>query len=169
MMINEQGKLFGKINLIDLLLILVVIAGVVIGGLKISGMDTAVSALFRYEDIDCRYTVVIEGIRDLSAFCFEEGQTVTDYNNNFMGKIISVERNMAEQDIKKSNGEIVHAINPYRYDTVLVIESPAAKNQYGIMVGKNKNVYVGSILTLRIPTVDFDGVVENVEVIPANK
>ena len=58
-MIDEKGRLFGKINIVDLIVILVIVIAAVVVGMKfLGGSGSAINPT----KTPVRYTVLVEGV-----------------------------------------------------------------------------------------------------------
>ena len=60
-MIDEKGRLFGKINIVDLIVILVIVIAAVVVGMKFLGGGNGNSAI-NPNKTPVRYTVLVEGV-----------------------------------------------------------------------------------------------------------
>ena len=60
-MIDEKGRLFGKINIVDLIVLLVIVIAAVVVGMKFLGGGNGNSAI-NPNKTPVRYTVLVEGV-----------------------------------------------------------------------------------------------------------
>ena len=95
-MIDEKGKLFGKLNIIDLIAIILIVAVVALLGYKL----TSSSGGFTENGQQVRFTVKVEGV---DAQVYENiqdlipGQLMTG-SQMLNGKIVAVEGTQVEED-----------------------------------------------------------------------
>ena len=89
----KNGKLFGKINLIDAGVILLIIVLLVAGTLKFKTFNKKIEASAMGT---ITYTVIINNVRDYTAEAFVSGDTVFDSGTNVnIGTIKNVETKAA--------------------------------------------------------------------------
>ena len=126
-MIDEKGKLFGKLNIIDLIAIILIVAVVALLGYKL----TSSSGGFTENGQQVRFTVKVEGV---DAQVYENiqdlipGQLMTG-SQMLNGKIVAVEGTQVEEDsirYRKDAGS--NQLTTYRsdagsYDLVFTIEA----------------------------------------------
>lgn len=153
-MIDEKGKLFGKLNIIDLIAIILILAVVVLLGYKL----TSSSGGFAENGQQVRFTVKVEGV---DAQVYENiqdlipGQLMTG-SQMLNGEITAVEGTMVEEDsvrYRKDAGS--NQLTGYRsdagsYDLVFTIEATlenTANNALGtqeVRVGRSYTVKTNS-------------------------
>lgn len=115
----KNGKLFGKINIIDLvvlLLVLVFIIGMVIrvGGTKTGEITTKAGF---------EYVVKVENIRDFTVKALEEkGDVFEDVNNVKVGEITDVTVEPYKGEGVKADGKRVYAEVPGRFTAYVTVK-----------------------------------------------
>lgn len=149
-MIDEKGKLFGKLNIIDLIAIILIVAVVALLGYKL----TASSGGFTENGQQVRFTVKVEGV---DAQVYENiqdlipGQLMTG-SQMLNGQIVAVEGTQVEEDsvhYKKDGGS--NQLTSYRsdagtYDLVFTVEATlenVANNALGtqeVRVGRSYTI-----------------------------
>ena len=121
-LIDEQGRIFGIVSVIDILVVLVVIVlGFAIYTRFFERAETSLSSSkqdeFTYE---MRVAAVREGTRD----SFRVGDGVYDNENGaFLGIITKIDVNEAMKDARLSDGTYVFSKVQDRYDVTLTIEA----------------------------------------------
>lgn len=130
-MMDSKGKLFGKINIVDLIVILAVIIMAVGVYVRFFGGPTKTVV----EDSTFYYSFKVKGIRGTALEAMKKnisGNFMLDEKvTGEMGKLIKVEEGTAYSEIKKNNGEIVYVEVPDRYDVVLTFEMRGKVNERG--------------------------------------
>lgn len=132
-MIDKQGRLFGKVSIIDLAIILaviLVIAGVFYRG---RGPDVAVSPKTVAIKVVCPfvYPDVVQNLK--------EGDQLVANNQLVPVYIRKVEVKQAATTVSKPDGSMILTENPFRKDIFLVIEGQTtAVSPYEIMLGGQK-------------------------------
>ena len=164
-LINEKGKLFGLINLIDLLVLLAVLGAAaalivrfVLPAADLSDPMETVVFTVRVRGLQGRVRPLInEGLARSRQYCTVEGQPI----DGAFVRSVSFEAYI--QQTATSAGEIVDAEVEDRWDAVFVLEAevprdaaPIMVDTQGIRIGINHTVrtadleYIGSIETLRL-------------------
>ncbi len=139
-MIDNRGKLFGRINIIDLCVILVIIAaiGVTVFKFKFSA-HSDVSA----SNGTVTYTVTTNGVRDFTVKQFKVGDKMYDKENDkYMGDVVSVSSEPAMDYITCADGSIKYVVMPERYDLTVVVSSPARINGEEIITSGGKQIFL---------------------------
>ncbi|MDF2521895.1 MAG: Uncharacterized protein K0R84_2523 [Clostridia bacterium] len=137
MIIDEKGKLFGKINVIDLLAILVLVliaAGVVY---KFGYTDNRGVG----NDSLIQYTASIKDIRSYTAEAISVGDSIYDSKTGtYMGKVIGKELQPYKDYITKTDGTVSLAEKPDRFELLITMEVPGVVNSYSYLASGNRDV-----------------------------
>ena len=126
----KDGKVFGKINILDFFVLLVIVL-LVIGAILKFGKFNNKTDESSTQTIE--YKIEVKSIREFTINALASGDTVYDSQTGVnIGKITNVEKKPAETYDVAENGEIMTVYNPYRYDIVITIETPgdASKDAY---------------------------------------
>lgn len=132
--IDEKGKLFGLINIIDLLILLfgaLVIVAVVMFFSTNSTMNTAAK--------QTKITIEVIAVeKDLCDVMRPHKNIFDRIQNKSLGKLIDVKIEPSEEyNISTETGEHVKSTVPGRYDAILTIEAESPEDLY---VGKRMSV-----------------------------
>ena len=138
----KEGKLFGKINIFDFLIVVLIIALVAVGFLKFRTFNNKVDTSSKGK---IKYTYIINNVRDYTLKALQSGDTVfdtlTDVN---IGKITNIDVRDA-RDIKSlENGESIVSENEYKKDIILTIETPGSSTSDAYFANKSIELKVGS-------------------------
>ena len=118
----KDGKIFGKINIVDFFVLLVVVL-LVLGAIIKFGKFNNKTEESSNEIIE--YKIEVKSIRDFTVKAFESGDIVYDSQTGVnIGKITNVESVPAETYEIMENGKTELVNNTYRYDMTLTIETP---------------------------------------------
>ena len=118
----KDGKVFGKINILDFFVLLVIVL-LVIGAILKFGKFNNKTDESSAQTIE--YKIEVKSIREFTINALASGDTVYDSQTGVnIGKITNVEKKSAETYDVAENGEIIEVYNPYRYDIVITIETP---------------------------------------------
>ena len=149
-LIDEKGRLFGKVNLLDLLVILLLAAAVAALGWKLVGKKAAQTV----SDTGCRvrFTVVCEDVqRDICSFA--QTQTGNSLVNN--GKLLSA-------SVTEISSE-PNAANPAHQDLFLTVEADAAFSANVYKLG-TQEVRVGYEYIVKTSEFELTGLICALEV-----
>lgn len=150
--IDEKGRLLGKVNIIDLLLVLLVL-GVIAGSLYKFDLFNR----FQPQQQEVTATVAIYEVLDYTVEALQEGDLVLESVENApIGRIVKKEVAKARKEVPNADGELVEAVSPNRYDIVLTLEGPLEVKGEDIYVGK-KVIKIGSKLFVRAPKAVAEG------------
>ncbi|MBQ9313864.1 MAG: DUF4330 domain-containing protein [Clostridia bacterium] len=138
----KDGKLFGKINLFDALIIILILVMIIAGVSKFRTFNKAVES---NSSGKITYTVVIGNVRSYSLSAFQSGDSVFDSLTDInIGKIVNVESRNAQIIRSLSNGKTIIAENPYKKDIILTIETPGSSTNSSYFANKSVELKVGS-------------------------
>ena len=141
---DKNGKIFGKINIIDLAAILIVVLAVV--GITIRFPSIAAENV--NQKTNFTYVVEIEDIRIYSVKALEKKGIATDKQGNVIGNITDVEFDKMERQLINENGQSVKVVTPERYVAKVTLESEGKDTEGGYFVGENTELSVGSSITM---------------------
>ncbi len=130
--IDEKGKLFGLINIIDLFISIILIALVGFGAYKVFRVNPTV--VVNTEKITMVY--FIQEVRDVTYNAIEVGEIAKDYDKNTVyGKIVKKEALPAKKMAETADGRFVEAEIPDRFDVKVYIEGDAVISKSGVYMG----------------------------------
>ena len=159
----KDGKLFGKINLFDFGILLLIVALLIVGTLKFRTLDKMVDASTPGKII---YTIEVNNVRDYTVNSFQSGDKVFDsLTSVYIGDIKKVESFPAKIEDALENGDTKLLENPYKADLVLTIETPGTVTDVGYYANKSIELKVGSEKTIETKYVKTLGKVSSIEYI----
>lgn len=128
---DKNGKIFGKISIVDLAVIIAVViafAGVYV---RFFGGPTKTVV----ENSRFYYSLEVKNIRESNLNGLEKSLNGNFYLNEKisgeMGRLIDIETSPSVNIIEKASGEVVSARVPDRYDAVLTFEMTGRVNDRG--------------------------------------
>ncbi|QIB26941.1 DUF4330 domain-containing protein [Caloranaerobacter azorensis] len=149
--IDNKGRIFGLINIIDLTVLLIFVLLIVGGGYKLSKSKPNVVA----EGQKVLVKLEISNVRKPTVDGIEEGAILYHYDRGqVFGKIVEKKVKNFKEAVTTSDGKIVMADVPGKYVIDLTVEADAVITDQVIIVGgehtrigtqfrlKNKNVAV---------------------------
>lgn len=161
-MIDKNGKLFGKISIIDVCFILVMIA--VIFGIYMrfsSGAGKIVTTPTKFE-----YVVKVSNVREFTVNALQKKGLITDKKSEtVLGEIIDIKVENAEMDSVTADGEIVNSSLPERYTCYVTVRSDGKEGETGYFNAKNDEISVGKTLNIFTKYVSTTGMIESIDII----
>jgi len=151
--LDDRYRLFGIINPVDLIAVLIVVAGVFVAANMLFGdsTPTAVTA----ETVPVTFSVLYPDV-PLNVFesaDFTEGDVVNKVGGKPLGKLVSWESTPSVQDVE-IDGKLVPVVSPSKVDVVLKVEGEAESTKKGLLVG---DVLIKNNLSVQVETPDFQG------------
>ena len=124
--IDERGRLFGLINVIDVIVLVVALLVVAMVFIRFTSFG---SPLTTGSTVNVQYTLRVPMIRLSTADQMLPGDKLyTQDTNTFMGTIIAVEYQPAQTPDTLLDGSLVMMDVPERYDVFLTVESVCSYN-----------------------------------------
>lgn len=161
-LINEKGKLFGLVNIIDLIIILIILFGISLAVIK-SSMDTT-QPLTRIDKREEKIiTYEIKDIREMSVKKLKEDETVFLYNSTQeFGTIQSkTVRNLLAYS-RNEKGEIIKVEVPDKYVVKLKVKAKVTEKENGFFID-NISIKTGLLQTLDMKNVRVKGVILDIQ------
>lgn len=159
-MLNKNGKVFGKINIIDFGIIVLVLAFAAGVFLKFCVLDQTKTSTTN-ETIN--FTVKIAAVRNLYYEQIKVGDAVFDpETENQLGVVTAITKEAAEIGFVDKNGQSKLAPAEGRYDIHLTIEGEGSVTDGHYLLNKTYEIGLGSSKTLSTKFVSFHVLVEEI-------
>lgn len=159
--IDRKGKIFGLVNIIDLAVILI-LGLVIVGGVyrfKKSAPQIVV------QDQKALVKIEVEEIRQPSVDGLKVGDDLYHYDKGqYFGKIVDMEVENFKEAVSTSDGRIVLADVPGKYNAILYVEANAVNTTNTIEVG-GEQIRIGSQYRLKNKRVAVFATVFNVDLV----
>ncbi|MFI3173592.1 MAG: DUF4330 domain-containing protein [Bacillota bacterium] len=153
--IDEKGKLFGKMNVVDLVMLLGVVA-LLLGGIYKLTVDSPISYSSVGTSATVQYVVKIEGVRDLGMI--REGDVLYDKDSNgILGTIVDVTLEQATDRVYMPNGEVRIGELQDRVNFVLTLEANGFVNEKKTYANSNYEIVIGSRKSYYTKYIEFAG------------
>lgn len=150
-MINKDGKLFGKISIVDIAVVLIII---VLGfGIysRFAGQSNVVTS--SSEKIEC--TFIVKNVRDYTVDALMKKGTLYDkVTKEVIGEITEVKATEGMQRINISDGSYVEAAPEEKYNVYITVEFSGKISDNGFYTGANK--YLGAGTSVGVFTKDAE-------------
>ncbi|MDR2903010.1 MAG: DUF4330 domain-containing protein [Clostridiales bacterium] len=156
---DNNGKLFGKVSIIDLFAVILLIAAIGAGAYKVLSPSTAVSA----GEKQLAYTLKINGVRDFTYEYYEEGHFCFDKKTNEpVGEIVGVRQEPYRERVVLLDGTVVYAEKPGVITIYVDIATKGTETDAAFFAGGTYELKAGSELNLRTKYVDVMGIIDSV-------
>lgn len=156
-LIDEKGRLFGKINVVDLCVVLAVI--VAIGVFFVKGNPDKVNTSNANSTVT--YTVEIKAIREMSVNALkanaDKSITENTEEKKNLGVISDISVKTATGYIASKKGELVKSEYPDKYDVTLTIETTGLENEKGVYTESGKQLLIGEYISFIAEDVQTSG------------
>lgn len=160
--INEKGKLFGLINVIDLLVILVIVIGG-IGLLKYKDIGAFVNRMSADDTGNVYLTYSISGIKEVSVDGVSIGDTFFDEDSRqIIGPVVDKIATPSKISTTNSDGEFVYSEIPDRFDLLIKVQAKGSWNELEIVVNNN-DVQIGEKQEISSRMSNFSAVIYGIE------
>lgn len=141
--IDNKGRIFGLINIIDLLVILVILAVVARFGTKIH-QSTAGSQVKEIEAV-----LYVKEVKDATTNVIKVGDIVKETKTNgVLGKVTDVDVRPSETLVETADGRIVVYPNPVLKDVYITLRGTGSVNENAIVLGSNE-IRIGTSLQIK--------------------
>ena len=159
--IDENGRLFGRISVIDIgVLVLAVVLAVAFTTKDDFTPVAAIAAPMQ----DINYTVTITNMPQGRLDSLQPGDTLYDGETKYaLGKVVSIEAEECTTSILKVDGTYVMAPIEGRYNVTLHVESKAMVDEWQhVYVNRTNRIAVGLSLELYTNAAVFNGVITEI-------
>lgn len=158
MIIDEKGRLFKKINIVDLAIILIIAVSICATVYKF-GFSKHKSVAT--SDTKITYVVKVKAIRDVAESALNVGDSVFEKTTKKpIGKIIDKRKEIAKEVVNMADGSLQKEVEiPEKYDVYLTIEDEGIVSDEGYFLDGNYQIGVFSSINLFTRTVDTSATV----------
>ena len=166
--INKEGKFFGKVSIID---VLVIIAIIIIG----------IGFYFRFfadsraatTAVEIEYVIRVHSVRPASIGALErveliQGQISDSRTEEEFGRIIRVEPEATFWEGALIDGSWISDPVPNRYDAIVTIRVDGRMNDMGYFTFQNRQLTVGSHITFHSKYADTSGEILEIRIVDGN-
>lgn len=159
---NKDGKLFGKISIIDIgaaALVILLVFGVYI---KFFGSAQTQKGFSEEKTYVC--VVKVKNIRDYTVNALTKGGLVYDSTTKeYIGEIVNVSSEPGENKVSMADGTYRYVPMENRYNAYVEIEFSGKESALGYFTDTNKQLCAGSTLNMNAKFAKCEGVIERVE------
>ena len=159
--IDNEGKLFGKINIVDLFIIVILLMVIAFGITRVQQPQEDIQ-VSRAETIKIEFEY--QDVRQETVDAIDIGDEVSDYSNNqYIGEVVDKRVSSHYEYLATSEGEVVKAEIPDKYNVRLTIKGQADMTNNKIMMA-NREIRIGKDLRVQGKKVVVRGYVMDIDV-----
>ncbi len=156
---DKNGKIGGKISIIDIaVILLVLIAAAGIGIRFMSNATTAVTS-----DVTLRYTVKVLGVREFTVNALKKASVMLSKDDDIIAEIKDIEVSDSKIQSTTASGEIKWATLPDKYTCMLTVEAQGRESEDGYLLDDTTEVSVGRAVDINTKYVKTTGEIMSVE------
>ena len=171
MIIDNKGKLFGKVSIIDICVILIIVIGVVGAYITFSTLNSGKlndnSKLALNSAAPAETAVVtfeVKGIRAMTKDGIRIGDEVYDTEDNkFIGTIKEVSSKPAQGNYVANDGSFYKAVIPEKYDVEILVEVTGKNTNTGFHTESELQLLYGKEIEIKTPTIKTTPKVSGIE------
>jgi len=163
MIIDDKGKLFGKISLVDIAIVAII--AVLAFGTYTRFFGNGIATIGMKRNLEIEYVLRIEEVRDFTTSSIQVGDKLADSETKkIIGEITGINVSEGRKDVTDVYGNHVLAEMPERYTLDLTVRTEVSEQNNGYWVrgkaikqGNTKNIYVtkrnifaGDIISIKV-------------------
>lgn len=147
MIVDEKGRLFGKINLLDILIVVIIIGVIVAVAYKLN--NSKVITPFTQKD-NVTTVFVVDEVLDEVAKTLNVGESVKDRVTGApFGVVKALEVNPSISYASNYEGKIIKSTREGYKSVVITVEGPGVYSNSGVTFGNN-DYYINKSLEIRV-------------------
>ena len=158
--LDEKGRLFGKINVIDLFVILVFLAGVAFGGYRLLGGGIASASNVK----EIEFVVRCHQRFQFNADALNTGDVVMSLSRPEDAYISDFYYELSRMSATNSEGHIVDTVHPFLVDIYVTIKTKMDINQNIYSLG-SQEIVVGRQFTVKTKETEMWGNVMSITIL----
>ncbi len=171
-MLDKKGKLFGKISIVDILIVCIVfvmIAGAFVAWQKINNNTvlTENKSLVQHSALDSLdVSMRLKGVRQMTVDALTIGDEVfMKDTGKYLGEIMEVTTEPATTLIHDLKGNAIYAETPERLDAIVVVRVPGKRLENGYFTSDNIQLVYNSSFEIKTPKIQTMPIIENINIV----
>lgn len=155
--IDRQGRLFGRVSVLDVLIVLLVVALIAFAFVRFAQPGA--------ETVAVKLTLAVERVRDPTVAVLKEGSAVYDEGGALLGYVTAVTATPMPLDVFTADGrQVPDATSRIYWDVKIVVQGEGHESSSSISVG-GVSLRVGKALTIIGQGFDLKTQIHGVEVV----
>ncbi|NLM06661.1 MAG: DUF4330 domain-containing protein [Tissierellia bacterium] len=160
--IDKEGRVFGKISILDLIAVLVLLVLLFFMVLRLSNKE--ISDVVEGDEVRLiRWEVTLEGRKD-SLRTIKIGDKIGEMKKFFDAEVVDIKITDAVENHLDKDGKTVESVNPLMERAVVTVEGRLPYQSHSYKLGKQE-IRFGQNVLLESQNYRFKGDISNVEVI----
>lgn len=151
--LDERGRFFGKVNVVDLVVLLVIIAVVVFAVVRMTGGSSTT--------VPVKVTYTVEGVRKATVTALEARGTVRDDGGTVLGEVVDVSVRPTIEEFMTPEGELKAFESPVFNDVDIVVLGQGRLSGSTVRIG-SVPMRVGKKITVVGPGFEVQTVIMDV-------
>lgn len=140
--IDNKGRLFGKINIIDLLVVLLIAAVVARFAISTRNKPTSI------ETKTIQAMFLVKDVREATSSVIKVGDVVREVKTNVvLGEVTDVRVEPSQVFVDTADGRVVAATHPVFNDVYITVEGKGTASSNAVVIG-NSEIRIGTSLVL---------------------
>lgn len=162
MLFNSKGKLFGKVSIVDIFVVILIVVAIVGAYVRFNGNN--VGAVNQTSEFNYKITIreIRETNKDLLLKSIGTDFRLDGKISSSIGTLVDVAVSDAVCEIEKTDGTIVSAVVPEKYDVVLTLKVTGSETDTGYYTPEMYEVCAGKQITLANINCNVTGVIDKV-------
>ena len=162
MIIDKNGKLFHKVSVIDILIILVILLCIAGAFIRFSGLLGDNKAT----PVQIEYVLKVNQIRDKGADAImKKGELYSSLSDEaYMGTIVNVEKNVNDDYSVLVDGSIVKTSAADRYDVLITVQVDGRQTGTSLYTKDGKRIEIGSLEYIATKWVSAEAEIKSVKI-----
>jgi len=145
MFINKEGKLFGKISIIDVIVILAVMVIGIGGYLRFFAPNARLVA----QPHEIEYVMRVHAVRRMSINALQQHGLIADMRTGEeLGEIVNVTYEQAYWEIALIDGDYVSLPVPDRYNAIVTVRVDGRVSGTEFLTHQNRNLAIGTSIAI---------------------
>lgn len=161
MIIDKNGKIMGKISIVDICVILVVIVGIVGGYVTLSTLNAGkfngnskLALNSSSSTINATVTFSVKGVRFMTKDALRVGDEMYDAKDNkLIGTISKVTSEPAQKEYTATDGTFYKSVIPEKFDVEIYVDVSGKNTETGFHTESDLQLLYGKEIEIRTPTV----------------
>ncbi len=160
--IDSKGKIFGIINYLDLMAILVIVL-LAVNFFVLDNDENSRELIKSQADKEILLTFNISGIKDISVNSVKKGDVFREFpTGSLLGEVVEVEFSNQKLATTDRDGNVIYSDIPDRYDMLVTMRAMANETENSIKVS-NLEVQIGRSMIIESKLIRFESVIYGIE------
>ncbi len=173
MILDKNGKLFGKVSIVDILVLVIIVVGVVGAALTVSYINNGKivsdgsKMILSAESSSNKMEIGLKlyGVRDVTRDAIVVGDEVySTKTDDLIGVIKRIDSQPAKKNVVKSNGEVVNSVIPEKFDVTIIVETTGKKTDTGYYTDTGVHILYGKDYEIKTSTIKSTPLVSSVAI-----